>query len=70
MYVSNSANIFLFDMCFENLIVGLHVLIIFSIIEKFQEDQKLIAISSIKCLNFKFLWFKTMYKKLSLSIKY
>ena len=40
---------------FENLTVRLHVLIVPSMFEKFQEDQILIAMSSIKCLNFKFL---------------
>ena len=40
---------------FENLTVRLHVLIVSSMFEKFQEDQILIAMSSIKCLNFKFL---------------
>ena len=40
---------------FENLTVGLHVLIIFLMLTKFQENQKLIAISSSKCYNIKFL---------------
>ena len=40
---------------FENLTVRLHVHIVSSMFEKFQEDQILIAMSSIKCLNFKFL---------------
>ena len=46
--------IFLLDVNFENLIIGLYVFIIFSILAKFQEDQRSITIS-IKCFNFKFL---------------
>ena len=52
---------FLLDV-FENLIVGLHVLIIFFMFAKFQENQRSITLLSIKCLNFKFLWFKFMHK--------
>ena len=37
--------IFLLDVNFENLIIGLYVFIIFSTLVKFQEDQRLIAIS-------------------------
>jgi len=51
----NFTNIFLLYVNFENIIIGLHVLIIPSILAKFQEDQKLVAMPSIKCLNFKFL---------------
>ena len=40
---------------FENLTIKLHVLIKSSMIAKFQEDQRLIAMLSIKYLNFKFL---------------
>ena len=43
-------------MNFKNLTVGLHVLIIFFVLTKFQEDKKLIAMLSITYLNFKFLW--------------
>ena len=43
-------------MNFENLTVGLYVLIIFSILENFQENKKSKTMSSIKCLKFKFLW--------------
>ena len=55
--------IFLLGVNFENLIVGLYVLIISSMLAKFQENQILIAMSSIKCLNFKFLWSKIMHRK-------
>ena len=51
----NSANIFLLDVSFENLTIRLHVLIISNILAKFQENQKSIVMSSIKCLHFKFL---------------
>ena len=43
------------DVNFENLNVELHVLIISSMFAKFQEDQRLIVMLSIKCLNLKFL---------------
>ena len=46
-------------MNFEYLTIEIHVHIISSMLTKFQEDQGL----SIKCLNFKFLWRKIMYKK-------
>ena len=48
--------IYIYNMNFKNLTVGLHVLIIFFVLTKFQEDKKLIAMLSITCLNFKFLW--------------
>ena len=35
----NSSYIFLLDMNFENIIIGLHVLIISSMHEKYQENQ-------------------------------
>ena len=41
-------------MKFENLTVGLHVLIISLMLAKFQENQRLIAMSSNKYKNFKF----------------
>jgi len=50
----NSSYIFLLDVNFENLTIGLYVFIISSILGKFQEDQILMAMSSIKILNFKF----------------
>ena len=54
---SNFPNIFLLDVNFEKSIIKLHFLIISSMPENFQKDQRLIAISLIKCLNFKFLYF-------------
>ena len=51
-------------MNFENLTVGLHILIIFSI--KFQENQRSIVMLLIKFLHFKGFFFfspKIMYKK-------
>ena len=53
---------FLFDVNFQNLIIELHVFIIFSILAKFQKYQRSIAILLNKCLNFKFLWSKIMNK--------
>ena len=47
---------------FENLTIGLQFPIISFILAKFQEYQSSIAMLSIKCLNFKFLWYKIMYK--------
>ena len=52
---TNSSYIFILSMDFENLIVRLHVLIIFLMLKKFQEDQKSIYMSSNKCYNFKLL---------------
>ena len=46
--------IFLLDANLENLIIILHVFIISSMLVKFQVNQRSIALSSIKCLNFKF----------------
>ena len=46
---SNLSYIFILSVKFENIIVGLHVLIISFILAKFQEDKKSIAISSNKC---------------------
>ena len=56
-------------MNFENLTVGLHILIIFSI--KFQENQRSIAMSLIKSLHFRvFLFFFIFfYFSLKLCIK-
>ena len=59
----NFSYIFILSVNFENLTVGLHVLIISFIIAKFQENQRSIAISPNKCLNFKFLWSKIVCKK-------
>ena len=51
----NSSYIFLLDVNFENLTIGLYVFIISSMLAKFQEDQISIAMTSIKFLNSKFL---------------
>ena len=40
---SNFANIFSLNVNFENIIIGLHVLIISYILENFQEDRKSIV---------------------------
>jgi len=39
-FSSNSLYIFLLDINFENIIVGLHILIISFMLSKFQKDQK------------------------------
>ena len=44
-------NIFLLYMNFDKSIVRLYFLLISSMLAKFQEDEKSIAMSSIKCLN-------------------
>ena len=44
-------NIFLLDAKFDKSTVKLHYFRIFSILAKFQGDQRLIVISSINCLN-------------------
>ena len=49
-------------MNFENLTVGLYVFIISSMLVKFQENKKLIVMSSINCLNLKFLRYKFCIK--------
>ena len=51
-------------MNFKILIVELHVVIIYFMLTKFQENQKSIVISLIKCLNFKFYRLK-LCKKIS-----
>ena len=48
-YLSNLSYIFILSLNFENLTVGLQVLIISFVPTKFQEDKKLIAMSSNKC---------------------
>ena len=45
---TNSSCIFLLSENFENLTVELHVLILFFMLAKFQEDQRSIAMSSNK----------------------
>ena len=52
---TNSLYIFILSVNFENLTIRLHVLITSLILTKFQEDQKLITMSSNKYYNFKFL---------------
>ena len=56
--------IFLLYVNFDKSTIELLFLLITSILAKFLEDQRLILMSSIKCLNFKFLYFKIMDKKL------
>ena len=46
---SNLSYIFILSVKFENLTIGLHAFIIFFMLAKFQEDQRLIAMSSNKC---------------------
>ena len=46
---SNLSYIFILSVKFENLTIGLHVLIISFMLAKFQEDQRSIAMSSNKC---------------------
>ena len=46
---------FLLDVNFDKSTIKLNFLILFSILAKFQEDQRSIATLSIECLNFKFL---------------
>ena len=47
--LSNLSYIFILSVKFENLTIGLHVLILSFILAKFQEYQRSIAISSNKC---------------------
>ena len=47
--LSNLSYIFILSVKFENLTVGLHVLIISFMLAKFQEDQRSIAMSLNKC---------------------
>ena len=60
---TNTSYIFILSVNFENLTVRLHVLITSLMLTKFQENQRLIAISSNKCYNIKFLYSKVLYKK-------
>ena len=52
---TNSSYIFVLSVNFENLTVRLNVLITSLMLTKFQENQRLIAMSSNKYYNFKFL---------------
>ena len=56
-------NILLLGVNFDKSTIGLHFLLISSIIIKFQENQRSITMLSIKCLNFKFLYFKIVHKR-------
>ena len=60
---TNSSYIFVLNVNFENLTVRLYVLITSLILTKFQENQRLIVMSSNKCYNINFLYSKVVYKK-------
>ena len=47
--------ILLLDVNFDKSTIELHFFLISSVFANFQKDQRTIAISSIKCLNFEFL---------------
>ena len=53
--LTNLSYIFILSVTFKNITAVLHVLIISLMLTKFQENQRLIAILSNKCYNFKFL---------------
>ena len=57
----NSSYIFILNVNFKNLTIGLHILIISFMLSNFQKDKKLITMSSNK--SFKFLCSKIIYKK-------
>ena len=61
--LSNLSYISILSVKFENLTVGLHVLIISFMLAKFQEDQRSIVMLSIKWLNYKFCDIKFCIKK-------
>ena len=48
-------NIFLLKMNFDKFTIGLHLLLISSMLAKFLENQNLIVMPLINCLNCKFL---------------
>ena len=50
------------DVDFDKSNIGLYFILIFSILAKFQENQRLINMSSIEYLNLKFLYSKIMHK--------
>ena len=52
---ATSFNIFLLNVNFDKSTIILHFLLTFFILAKFQENQKSITMTLIKCLNFKFL---------------
>ena len=53
--ITTILNILLLNMKFNKSTIGLHFLLISSMFAKFPENQRSIALSSIKYLNFKFL---------------
>ena len=53
--LKTSFNIFLLDLNFDKSTIGLHLLLISYTLTKFPDDQRSIDISSIICLNCKFL---------------
>ena len=59
----NPPQIFLLKMNFDKYTIGLHFLLIFSILAKFLENQRSITMLSIKCLN-------TSFCNLKIYIKY
>ena len=48
-------NMFLLDVNFDKSIIKLYFLLIFFMLAKFLENKKSVVMSSIKCLNLKFL---------------
>ena len=60
--LSRNSYIFLLDVDFEYLTVELHVLIISSMLVKFQENKKSITMLSIKYLNSSFWYLKLFIK--------
>ena len=55
-------NIFILNVYFDKFTIKLHFLFTYSMLAKFSKDQRSIIMSSIKYLNFKFLWSKIMHK--------
>ena len=60
--ITTPINIYLLDMNFEKFTVRLHFLLKSLTLAKFSENQRLITMSLIKYLNFKFLQSKMMHK--------
>ena len=56
-------NIFLLNVNFDKFTIGLNFLLISFIFANFSKEKKSILMSSIKYLNFKFLWYKIIHKK-------
>ena len=61
--VTTLLNIFLLDVNFDKSTIGLYCLLKSFMLINFVKNQKSIAISSIKCLNFKFVRIKLCIKK-------